>query len=129
MKAITKLFRVHNQRLGMLLGFLVCSSVALAVALAFRGRPYRTFVPIVFIAVVTVVAIWWGHLGGLAGLVCSAAIFACLLFEPIGSLAVSSQSARASLGWMKATANRRTSRPQSQPRSSVHHRQNARRGR
>jgi hypothetical protein len=44
-------------------------------------------------------AIRWGHLGTITGLVCAAMLFA-VSFQPIGSLAVASEAARANLGWM-----------------------------
>lgn len=100
MKGLRNVLSFQNPMLNALAGFLACSSVAVAFALAFRECPYRTIIPIAFIGVVSAAAMQWGHNGAIVGVLSSAAIFACLLFEPLGRLAVSSQAARNNLSWM-----------------------------
>ena len=53
----------------------------------------------VFVAVVTVVALRFGSLVGILGSCASAAIFAFLLFPPIGSLEVKELHHRSNLAW------------------------------
>lgn len=82
------------------LGFLTCSASAMAGIALFKGTRYEAALPLAFLLVVTTAALLWGCAGAMAGLLCGAAMFASFLFPPIGSLAVSSDVARANLGWM-----------------------------
>jgi K+-sensing histidine kinase KdpD len=82
------------------IGFLTCGGSALAGIAFFKGTQYEAALPLAFLLVVTTAALLWGCAGAMAGLLCGAAMFAFLLFPPIGSLAVSDNVARANLGWM-----------------------------
>jgi K+-sensing histidine kinase KdpD len=57
-------------------------------------------VPLLFIVVLLLVAGLFGARAGILGTVLAALVFAAFLFGPIGSVNVSSDSARANLGWM-----------------------------
>ena len=90
----------QNQGVNAFAALLTCTFLALVFALTLRGSSYKTMVPILFIAVIAAAAAQWGQLGAIAGALSAAAIFATLLFEPFGRLAVSSAAARDELGWM-----------------------------
>ena len=90
----------QHQVVNAFAAFLTCTFLALVLALSFRGFSYKTMVPILFIAVIAATAAQWGQSGAIAGALSAAAIFATLLFEPLGRLAVSSAAARDELGWM-----------------------------
>jgi K+-sensing histidine kinase KdpD len=92
--------RVRKSILHPVIGFLTCTASALAGIVLLRGTQYDVVLPLAFLLVVTMTALLWGCAGAMAGLLCGAAMFAFLLFPPIGSLSVSSAAARENLGWM-----------------------------
>ncbi len=80
-------------------GVLLCAATAgLSVAL-FGRHPASASLPLMFIAVVFAVAMWFGTLVGIAGSVLAALIFSYFLF-PVGSFTVSSPAARSNIAWM-----------------------------
>lgn len=64
------------------------------------GRPWGATIPLIFIAILLVIAEIFGMRAGILGTIIAALIFAAFLFTPLGSLRVSSDTARANLGWM-----------------------------
>jgi K+-sensing histidine kinase KdpD len=56
-------------------------------------------VPIIFLVIITVLAIHCGSRTGVVGTLISAALFALYLFPPIGSFLVHDLGQRTSLGW------------------------------
>lgn len=94
----------HGSKLRLinsLIGIFICASAAALASYLFHGRgSTRTIVPIVFLAIITGVALRWGTVAGVVGSLVSAAIFAFFLFTPLGSLSVSGGRARSSLGWL-----------------------------
>lgn len=81
-------------------GTLLGAAMALASALYFIGRPHRLMVPVLFIAVLILIAVRFGTAAAILASVASALIFAHVLYDPQGSFAVSNEAARSSLGWM-----------------------------
>lgn len=81
-------------------GLLLCAAAAVLIAVVSAPRPWRTFVPLAFVCVIMVLAARYGMVVGLFGSIAAAFIFAYLLYEPLGSFRVASQSDRSSLGWM-----------------------------
>lgn len=81
-------------------GTLLGAAMALASALYFVGRPHRLIVPVLFIAVLILIAARFGTAAAILASVASALIFARVLYDPQGSFAVSNEGARSSLGWM-----------------------------
>jgi K+-sensing histidine kinase KdpD len=78
----------------------LCAGAAgLAVAI-FGRHPASGAIPIVFIAVVLLVALRFGTAVGILGSLAAAAVFAVFLFAPLGSLAVTDRAARSNLAWM-----------------------------
>lgn len=83
-----------------LIGILLCASAAALAAYFFHGSSANSTLPLIFLGVVTAVALRFGIAAGVIGSLASAAIFAVFLYRPAGSLAVANTSARDSLGWM-----------------------------
>lgn len=81
-------------------GALLGAAMALASALYFAGRPHRLLVPVLFIAVLVLIAVRFGTAAAILASVASALIFAHVLYDPQGSFTVSNEAARSSLGWM-----------------------------
>jgi K+-sensing histidine kinase KdpD len=81
------------------LGLLLCGTTASMTSFVFRDHAFKASLPLVFLAVVTVVALRFGSLAGVLGSCSAAVIFALLLFPPIGSLEVRDLHQRSNLGW------------------------------
>ena len=88
------------RKLDFLMGGLICGLVALAIGRFAVGQAWRTWVPLVFVAVLSGVAVLFGTRAGILGSVLSALVFAAFLFSPVGSIHVTSEAARSNLGWM-----------------------------
>lgn len=88
--------RLMNAAIGAAISGLAAAIIS-AVA---QGHSWKDMVPLVFIVVLLVVAGFFGARAGILGTVLAALIFASFLFAPGGSLSVTSDSARANLGWM-----------------------------
>ena len=84
---------------GPVIGVLLCCSAAFAASVGFRDYVSKSSLPLVFIAVVTVIALRFGSLAGILSSCASAAIFALFLFPPIGSLRIQDVQQRTNLGW------------------------------
>jgi K+-sensing histidine kinase KdpD len=87
------------KRSAPVIGVLLCRSAAFAAALGFRNYDSKSSLPLLFIAVVTVVALRFGSLAGILSSCSSAAIFALFLFPPIGSLRIEDVQQRTNVGW------------------------------
>ena len=84
---------------GPVIGVLLCCFAAYAASFGFRGYDSKSSLPLVFIAVITVVALRFGSLAAILSSCASAAIFALFLFPPIGSLRIQDLQQRTNLGW------------------------------
>ena len=84
---------------GLVIGMLLCCSAAFAASVGFRDYVAKSSLPLVFIAIVTLVALRFGSLAGLLSSCASAAIFALFLFPPIGSLRIQDLQQRTNVGW------------------------------
>lgn len=91
-----KRFRV----LDTLIGILFTASSAAIISYVFHGTHLRVIVPLLFLGMITVVALRFGIAAGVIGCLVSAFIFAFFLFTPAGSLAVAGNAARVNLGWL-----------------------------
>lgn len=56
--------------------------------------------PLAFSVFLLAIAVVFGMRAGVIGSVLAAVVFAAFLFSPIGSVRVSSETARSNLGWM-----------------------------
>lgn len=83
-----------------LIGVLLCASAAALVSLVFHSSPIKFVLPLVFLGLITVVALRFGIAAGVVGSLASAFIFAVFLFMPNGSLQVHNGAAKSSLGWL-----------------------------
>jgi K+-sensing histidine kinase KdpD len=83
-----------------LAGGLICGMAAAVASVVAAGSTWRVFVPLVFTAVLLLVAFYFGTRAGIAGTALAALIFATLLFNPLGRWHVADGAARSNLGWM-----------------------------
>lgn len=82
------------------MGSLVCALAAVALSAAANGHTWKNIVPLIFTAVLLIIAALFGSRAGIIGTVLAAMIFASFLFSPMGNIQVADQSARGNLGWM-----------------------------
>jgi K+-sensing histidine kinase KdpD len=82
------------------IGALVCSLAALGAIAAAEGHSWKNMVPLVFAAILVVIAALFGAKAGILSTVLAALFFATFLFGPTGNIAVANESARSNLGWM-----------------------------
>jgi K+-sensing histidine kinase KdpD len=80
-------------------GVLVCCSGALSLSFLFQHSRWKGSVPILFLALIAVVALRCGMVAGTWGTCVASAIFAAFLFPPIGSLSVADADQRLNLAW------------------------------
>ena len=69
-------------------GIGICTVTASALCIFLAKSSVKSSIPLYFLIVVTIVALRFGSLAGMLGTVFAAAIFALLLFKPLGSLAL-----------------------------------------
>lgn len=81
-------------------GGLICVLAAVGLSAAADGHTWKNLVPLIFTAVLLLIAALLGARAGILGTLLAAVIFASFLFGPIGSIQVANESARANLGWM-----------------------------
>jgi K+-sensing histidine kinase KdpD len=82
------------------LGGLVCALAALALTAAANGHQWKNLAPLIFTAVLLIIAGLFGARAGIIGTVLAAMIFASFLFNPMGNIQVADEAARGNLGWM-----------------------------
>jgi len=82
------------------IGGLVCALGALVFSAAANGHPWKNLAPLIFTAVLLIIAGLFGSRAGVIGTVLAAMIFASFLFSPMGNIQVADESARVNLGWM-----------------------------
>ena len=90
----------QTQQSKVLVGSATCASFAIFLSLVFRNDVFEPYVPIFFLAVVAVVGLSFGAAAGILGCIVAGLIFAIVLFEPVGSLAIRDVSERFNLLWM-----------------------------
>ena len=81
-------------------GGLICVLAAVGLSAAADGHTWKNLVPLIFTAVLLLIAALLGARAGILGTLLAAVIFASFLFGPLGSIQVANESARANLGWM-----------------------------
>ena len=82
------------------LGAASCTIAAASLIPLFRTSSFRTFIPLVFLGIILLVAVRFGNVAGILGTVVAALIFAGFLFEPRLSLGVYDSAAKSNLIWM-----------------------------
>jgi Domain of unknown function (DUF4118) len=82
------------------IGGVVCSLAALGTIAAAEGHTWKNMVPLIFTAILVVIAALFGVKAGILSTVLAALFFATFLFGPTGSISVANESARSNLGWM-----------------------------
>jgi K+-sensing histidine kinase KdpD len=88
------------RRADLLIGGLICAIAALGASFLAAGHSWQVAVPLLFSAVVLLIAMRFGVLAGIVGTLLAAGIFAMFLFKPLGQLRVANQTARDNLVWM-----------------------------
>ena len=73
---------------------------AYGTAMLFSGVRNKGFVPLVFIAVLILLAYRYGLLVSVIGSAMSALIFARFLYAPVGDFGIENAAAKTNLGWM-----------------------------
>ena len=86
--------------LDVAIGTGICGLAALGASALSVGHTWQNTVPLVFIAVLFVIARLFGARAGVLGSVLAALIFASFLYSPLGRISVTNESARGNLGWM-----------------------------
>lgn len=82
------------------MGTLVCALAAVALSAAANGHTWKNMAPLIFTAVLLIIAGLFGSRAGIIGTVLAAIIFASFLFSPMGNIQITDESARGNLGWM-----------------------------
>src|SRR6185312_4677946 len=80
------------------IGGLVCALAALALSAAANGHTWKNIAPLIFTAVLLIIAGLFGSRAGIVGTVLAAMIFASFLFSPVGNIQVADEAARGNLG-------------------------------
>ncbi len=83
-----------------LIGILFTACTAAIFSFFFHRMHMRAIVPLLFLGIITVVALRYGIAAGVIGCLASAFIFAFCLFTPTGSMGVAGNAARVNLGWL-----------------------------
>ncbi len=86
--------------LNPMLGFVICTALALTLSLLLRETRVRVLIPFGFLTVIIVASKLWGRLAGVLGTAAAALVFSFFLYNPMGSWIVNDDVARANLGWM-----------------------------
>lgn len=81
------------------LGTICCTVAAAGLIPVFSSSSIKSFLPLLFLLIIVLVAFRFGRAAGVLGTLAAAFLFAYYLFEPAG-LAVSDHVARAHLLWM-----------------------------
>ena len=79
---------------------MLCAIAAVTSSLLWNQSQLKFTVPIIFIAVVFLIANRFGRLAGIVGCIASAVIFACFMFQPLGDIHIASDKGRESLNWL-----------------------------
>lgn len=90
----------YQRPLNVIFGTALSALVAVAASLFFARSSWRGLLPLAFVAVLVLLAGRFGVTVSLTGSIIAALIFSLMLFTPIGSTRIESDSARSSLGWM-----------------------------
>jgi K+-sensing histidine kinase KdpD len=83
-----------------LAGVMLCAGAAVALSAVASGHSWQVWVPLVFSAVLLLIALLFGVRAGILGTLLAALVFAVFLFSPSGTIHVSNGTARSNLGWM-----------------------------
>lgn len=82
------------------LGTCFCSVAATISTILFDGNPAKAYIPLLFLVVIALVAIWFGNGAGIVGTVIAGAVFATFLYQPILSPLITDTTARDHVIWM-----------------------------
>ena len=90
----------YQKPLNVVFGTGLSALVAVGASLFFARSSWRGLLPLMFVGVLVLLAGRFGVTVSLTGSIMAALIFSIMLFEPIGSTKIESDSARSILGWM-----------------------------
>lgn len=83
-----------------MIGAVLCAMAAVLCCSLWNESHVKFAIPIAFIGVVIAIGSKFGRAAGMLGCLVSAVLFACFLFQPLGSVAVATQKGRDSLNWL-----------------------------
>lgn len=86
--------------LDSLIGTVLCGLAAVGASIVAIGHSWEVSMPLVFVAILLVIAFVFGARAGVLGTIIAAIIFAIFLFRPAGSLQTGNDVARMNLAWM-----------------------------
>jgi K+-sensing histidine kinase KdpD len=86
--------------LNIAVGVALCAAASALLAEIFASRSSRNTIPLVFIAVIVLLAARYGSAVGVFGSIAAALIFSILLFPPLYQIRVQDAAARENIGWM-----------------------------
>jgi K+-sensing histidine kinase KdpD len=81
-------------------GVLLSAAAALVLATYGAGKSTRWLIPWVFVVIMIALSARFGPMVSLIGSVIAVVVFARRVYSPIGSVAVTDDTAKASLAWM-----------------------------
>jgi len=100
-KPLKKAEKLRTVRLvNAAIGAAISGLAAVVATMLAEGHAWKDMVPLVFTAVLLLIAAIFGVRAGVIGTVLAALVFAAFLFSPAGSLSVTNDSARSNLAWM-----------------------------
>lgn len=89
-----------QQMLDSMIGALLCGLAAVGASVVAIGHSWGVSVPLVFVAILVIIAAVFGARAGVLGTIIAAIIFATFLFRPSASLQTGGDVARMNLAWM-----------------------------
>lgn len=92
-----KKYLYHNVVRGVALLFLAAAAWAITFI---RWEPVQGVIPIAFVAMALGLGMLFGRTVGVLGSIVGALVFSYSLYQPLGSLSIKDQGARADVGWM-----------------------------
>ena len=90
----------YRRPLNVALGTVLSAVLAVVASFLFSRASWRGLLPLAFVAVLLLLARWFGVTVSLTGSLAAAVVFALMLFTPIRNVRVEDDTARMSLGWM-----------------------------
>lgn len=83
-----------------IIGAVLCAIGAIGFSALAVGKSWEPWAPLVFVAILLLIAAMFGTRAGILGTLLAGLIFAVFLFRPLGSIQITSSVARGNLAWM-----------------------------
>ena len=89
-----------RQMIDSIIGAVLCAIGAIGLSALAVGKIWEPWAPLVFVAILLLIAVMFGARAGILGTLLAGLIFAVFLFRPLGSIQINSSVARGNLAWM-----------------------------